>query len=141
MTSTVVVDGLIKVPQPEVALLLEAGYLLMELNKWKEAQDAFSGVAALVPHSDIPHIALGNLFFAQGKFQQALKSHKEALNLQPDSVLARAHVGESLLFLHKYDEAIGELKAAIKADPKGAAGAFAKSLLDAHEAGCFDKVS
>ncbi|MEW5853940.1 MAG: tetratricopeptide repeat protein [Myxococcota bacterium] len=134
------VQGIVPVPQKEVALLLEAGYLMMELGKWKEAQEVFAGVSALVPHSDVPHMALGNLFFAQGKFQQALKCHREALSVAPESALARAHVGESLLFLKKFDEGKAELERAISQDPKGMAADFARALLDAHEAGCFDRV-
>jgi len=135
-----VVKGIVDVPQNEIALLLEAGYLLMELGKWKEAQDVFGGVNALVPHSDIPLIALGNLHFAQGKFQAALKSHKEALGVAPKSSLARAHVGESLMFLRRFDEGKDELEKAIGQDPNGIAAEFARSLLDAHEAGCFDQL-
>jgi tetratricopeptide (TPR) repeat protein len=140
MSDTVTVKGLVEIPQQEVALILEAGYLLMELGKWKEAQDVFSGAAALVPHSDVPHMALGNLYFAQGKFQQALKCHKEALAVVPESALARAHVGEALLFMKKYDEGKVELEKAISHDPQGMAAEFARALLDAHEAGCFDRL-
>ena len=135
-----IVNGIIDVPQSEVALLLEAGYLYMELSKFKEAQDVFTGVAALVPHSDIPHVALGNLFFSQGKFQQALKAHRDALKANPESALARAHVGEALLFLKKFEEALKELRVATEMDPEGLAADFARSLLEAHQVGCFEKV-
>ena len=136
----VMVKGLVEVPQPEVALILEAGYLLMELGKWKEAQEVFGGASALVPHSDVPHIALGNLLFAQGKFQAALKAHKDALAVDPKSQLARAHVGECLLFLKKFEEGKAELEKAIAQDPGSVAATFAKSLLEAHDVGVFDKV-
>lgn len=140
MAANVTVKGLVDVPQDEVALLLESGYLLMELGKWKEATEVFGGVSALVPQSDIPHIALGNLHFAQGKFQQALKCHKEGLTAAPTSQLARAHVGESLMFLKKYEEGKTELEKAIEQDPESPAAVFAKSLLEAHEAGVFDRM-
>lgn len=139
MTTPVMVKGIVDVPQDEVALLLESGYLLMELGKWKDATEVFSGVSALVPHSDIPVMALGNLYMAQGKFQQALKHHKEALSLQPQSQLARAHVGECLLFLKKEDEGKAELQRAIAQEPDSGAAAFARSLLEAHDAGVFDQ--
>lgn len=140
MSDAVMVKGLVDVPQSEVALLLEAGYLLMELGKWKEAQDVFAGVAALLPHSDVPLMALGNLHFSQGKFQQALKCHKDALALVPGSALARAHVGEALLFLKRYDEGKAELDQVLAQDGDGMAAQFARALLEAHEAGCFDRV-
>jgi tetratricopeptide (TPR) repeat protein len=140
MTELVTVKGIVDIPQDEVAVLLEGGYLLMELGKWKEAQEVFSGVTALIPHSDVPHMALGNLFFAQGKFAQALKNHREALAVRPDSALARAHVGETLLFMKKYEEARAELEKTLAQEPEGPTAAFARSLLEAHDVGCFDKV-
>lgn len=127
--------GLIEVPQPEASLLLEAGYLYMEMGKPKEAGDVFAGVAALLPHSDVPHVALGNLEFAQGHFQRALKHHQEALKLKPKSALAQAHIGEALLWLKKTDDGVKALKAAIAMEPDGMPASFARALLEAHEAG------
>lgn len=128
-------NGLIDVPQEEVALLLEAGYLYMELGRPKEAEDVFAGVAALLPESDIPRVALGNLHFSQGRFQRALKFHTEALKARPDSALAQAHVGEALLLLKKTDDAVTALKKAIEMEPEGQPATFAKALLEAHETG------
>lgn len=130
-----ILHGLIDVPQPEAALLLEAGYLYIEMGKPKDAEEVFTGVAALLPHSDVPLVALGNLEFAQGRFQRALKFHQDALKLKPDSALAQAHVGEALLWLKKTDEGVKALKRAIELEPDGMPAKFARSLLDAHEQG------
>lgn len=132
---TEILKGLVDVPQPEAALLLEAGYLYMEMGKHKDATDVFEGVAALLPHSDVPHVALGNCEFAQGRFQRALKHHQEALKLQPKSALAQAHIGEALLFLKKTDDGVKALKQAIAMEPNGMPATFAQALLTAHEAG------
>lgn len=132
---TEILKGLVDVPQPEAALLLEAGYLYMEMGKHKDAADVFEGVAALLPHSDVPHVALGNCEFAQGRFQRALKHHQEALKLQPKSALAQAHIGEALLFLKKTDDGVKALKQAIAMEPNGMPATFAQALLTAHEAG------
>lgn len=131
MSESVIVEGLIPVPQTEVALLLESGYLYMEMQKFKEAEEIFSGVAALVPHSDVPLICLGNLAFSQGQYDRALRFHKEALTRVPDSALAEAHKGEALIFLKKNNEAREALNRAVSLDNDGPAGTFAKSLLDA----------
>ena len=85
---------------------MEAGYLLMELNKNGEAEEVFTGMIVLLPNSDVPHVALGNLFFSMGRWHQALKAHKQALKVNPDSALAHAHMGETLLFMKKPDEAV-----------------------------------
>lgn len=125
------VQGLIEVPQPEIALLLESGYLYMEMRKYREAEDVFTGVAALIPHSEIPLICLGNLFFSQGRFDRALKYQRDALSKNASSALAQAHLGEALLFLGKRKEAKAALDKAMDMDPDGPAAEFARSLLDA----------
>jgi tetratricopeptide (TPR) repeat protein len=126
------------VPQPEAALMLEAGYLYMEMGGLKEAEEVFEGVAALLPESDMPRVALGDLFFLQGKFQRALKFHQEALKLRPHSAMAQARIGESLLWLKKTDDGIAALKQAIEMESDGPAAQFAQAMLDAHEAGELD---
>jgi tetratricopeptide (TPR) repeat protein len=131
--------GLIEVPQPEAALLLEAGYLLLEMGKPRDAEEVFSGVAALLPHSDIPLVALGNLEFSQGHFQRALKHHQEALKVKPDSALAQAHIGEAFLWLKKAPEGRAALERAIEMEPAGAPASFAKALLDAWEQGAIGR--
>jgi tetratricopeptide (TPR) repeat protein len=135
MADVEMLKGLIEVPQPEAALLLEAGYLYMEMGKPKEAEEVFAGVAALLPHSEIPLVALGNLEFSQGHFQRALKHHQEALKVKPGSALAQAHVGEALLWLKKGDDGVTALKKAIELDGDGSSAAFARALLDAWEQG------
>ena len=135
MSEPVVVEGLIPVAQSEIALLLESGYLYMEMQKWKEAEEIFSGVAALVPHSEVPLICLGNLQFSQGRYERALKYQREALQRAPESALAQAHIGEALLFMKKRAEAKTALEKAIEMDPEGDAGAFARALLDGSAAG------
>ena len=129
MTGEVRVHGLIEVGQGEVALLLESGYLYMEMNKHKEAEEIFTGVAALVPQSDEPLISLGNLFFSQGRFDRALKFHKDALSRNPESALAQAHIGEALLFMGRRDQARDALEKAIAMGDDNAS-LFAQSLLD-----------
>ena len=134
-----ILQGLVAVPQPEASLLLEAGYLYLEMGKPKDAEDVFAGVAALLPHSDVPLIALGNLEFAQGHFQRALKHHQEALKLRPDSALAQAHVGESLLFLNKSQDGVAALHKALAMEPGGPTASFAQALLDAHAQGALSR--
>lgn len=135
MSDVEMLQGLIELPQPEAALLLEAGYLYLEMGKPAEAAEVFAGVASLLPNSDVPLVALGNLEFSQGHFQRALKHHQDALKVRPDSALAQAHAGEALLWLKKTDEGKAALAKAIALDPAGAPAQFAQALLDAHQQG------
>jgi len=131
MSEEFIVSGLVDVPQSEVALLLESGHLLMEMKKFKEAEEVFLGVAALVPHSEVPLVCMGNLAFSLGQNDRALRFHNEAITRAPDSALAIAHKGEVLLFLKKTDEAKAALEQAVSLDSEGPVAIFANSLLDA----------
>jgi tetratricopeptide (TPR) repeat protein len=139
MADVEMLKGLIELPQPEAALLLEAGYLFMEMGKPKEAEEVFAGVAALLPHSEVALVALGNLEFSQGHYQRALKHHQDALKVKPQSALAQAHVGEALLWLKKADDGVKALKKAMEMEPQGASASFAKALLEAWEQGAIGR--
>lgn len=131
------VDGIVPVPQRDVALLLESGYLYMELGKNREAEEVFQGVSSLIPHSEVPCMALGHLYFSMGRFGPALKEHQRATQLAPESAAAHASVGETLFFLRKHDEALASIDRAIAIDPEGPAAQFAGYLKEAHELGIF----
>jgi len=132
-----IINGLIDIPQREVGLLMEAGYLFMELGAPKKASEIFQGVASLVPHNEVPLIALGHLAFAQGRFDQALKHNEEALKRNPESSLAKAHKGESLMFLGKHEEAMAILNEVLSEDENGVSHGFVKALIDAFNDGAF----
>jgi tetratricopeptide (TPR) repeat protein len=137
MAEEMIVQGIVPVSQKDVALLLEAGYLFMELGKNKEAEEVFGGVSCLVPHSEVPHMALGHLFFSLGRFNPALKEHQRAIELNPQSAAAHASAAETLFFLRKPKDALDLIDKAIGLDPSGSAGGFARSLKEAHGLGVF----
>lgn len=129
------IQGLVEVSREEAVLMMEAGYLYMDMGNYKAAQQVFTGAAALLPKSEVPHIALGTLEFSQGKHEKALQAFRAAQRVAPKAGLPRAHCGEALLFLGKKAEAQKELKAALDLDPDGDGGKLAQALLDAVEAG------
>jgi tetratricopeptide (TPR) repeat protein len=137
MAEDLIIQGIIPVPQRDVTLLLEAGYLYMELGKNKEAEEVFAGVSALIPHSEVPHLALGNLYFSMGRFTPALKAHQKAAELTPGSAAAHASIAEALFFLKKPKDAVHAVDKAIALEPDGPAGQFAKYLKEAHQLGIF----
>lgn len=133
-----IIDGLISVPKQEVVAMLEAAYFLMRLQRYHEARDIFQGVSALVPESDIPCVGLGNVYFAEGKFDLAVKEYERAIKREPKSALAYAHLGEAFLFQKKRDDALQAIKKAISIEPNGLPAKFAKELLKAKELKIFD---
>ena len=129
------IQGLVEVSRSEASLLMESGYILMDMGDFKAAQEIFTGAAALFPKSEVPHLALGGLEFAQGRHEKALQAYRAASRVAPKAGLPRAHCAEALLWLGKTSEAQKELKAAMTIDPDGDGAMLARALQAAHEEG------
>jgi tetratricopeptide (TPR) repeat protein len=114
----------------EVAFLMEAGFLLRDLRRHEEARDVFRGVCALLPKSELPEVALGTVAFQQGDFKAAERHYRRALELNPRSAWAYAHIGEVALFEMNKGRARIDLKTAIELDPRGDHGKLARALLE-----------
>jgi tetratricopeptide (TPR) repeat protein len=136
MAETSEISGsLVPLARREAMILLEAGYLWLDMGQFDKAREVFAGAAVLMPRSEVPQLALGSLEFAQGRHDKALQAYRAAQRLAPNSALPRAHVGEALLFMGKVPEALKELKAAIDLDSEGDGGRLARALIEAKEAG------
>jgi tetratricopeptide (TPR) repeat protein len=135
MSEVEITGSVVPLTRSQARILLEAGYLWMDMGQYDKAKDVLSGAAALMPKSEVPHLALGTLEFVRGRHDKALQAYRVAQKLAPKSALPRAHAGEALLFLGKVNEAIKELKAAMELDPDGDGARLAQALLDAKEAG------
>jgi predicted Zn-dependent protease len=127
--------SLVSLSKQQAMVMLEAGYLWMDLGKFDNAREVLTGAAALMPKSEIPQIALGTLEFNQMNHDKALQTFRTAQRLAPKSSLARAHCGEALLFMGKVNEAMKELKTALELEPGSSGAAFAQALIDAKESG------
>jgi tetratricopeptide (TPR) repeat protein len=130
-----IAGSVVPVDKQQAMILLEAGYIWLEMGKFDKAKDIFTGAAALMPKSEVPQLALGALEFAQGRHDKALQAYRAAQRLAPNSSLPRAHAGEALLFLNKVPEAMKELKAAMDLEPESDGARFARALIEAKEVG------
>ena len=126
---------LIEVSHRDLMVMMEAGYIYLQMRKYQESLDVFSGVGTLAPSSEIPHLAMGNVYSTQGQYEKAYREHSMAAELDPNNALVRALLGEVLLFKKRKDEALLQLGKAIELDSEGASGNFAKSLLKALDEG------
>ena len=136
MAETSEISGsLVPLARREAMILLEAGYLWLDMGQYEKAREVFAGAALLMPKSEVPQLALGSLEFAQGRHDKALQAYRAAQRLAPSSALPRAHAGEALLFMGKVPEALKELKAAMDLEPEGDGARLAQALLEAKEAG------
>lgn len=122
---------MIDVPREDVIVMLEAGYIYMAMKRFKEARLMFEGISELAPKHDVPMVGLANVYFAQGKYLEAIRTLKGALKDNPNSAFAYAHLGEAQMFHGKRDEARISLEKASELEPKpdGKAGEFARSLI------------
>jgi tetratricopeptide (TPR) repeat protein len=115
----------------DMIVMMEAGYVYLGMQKFKEAKEVFEGASILVPNSEVPLVALGSVFFAQEKFDQAINWYRKALQKNPDSPFAKSYYGEALFFKGKKKEAVEVLLETVDMDPDGQSGIFAQALLDA----------
>jgi tetratricopeptide (TPR) repeat protein len=133
--SSEIAGSLVPVARQQAMILLEAGYIWMDMGKFDKAKDVFSGAAVLMPKSEVPQLALGALEFSQGRHDKALQAYRAAQRLAPSSSLPRAHAGEALLVMGKVPEATKELKAALDLEPESDGARLAQALMQAKDAG------
>jgi tetratricopeptide (TPR) repeat protein len=117
-------------PQEEVVFLMEAGFLLRDLQRYDEAREVFLGVRALAPASEVPEVALGLVAFQQRDFETAGRHYRRALQLNARSAWTHAHLGELALFQMNLEQAHTHFKSAIDLDPRGEHGRLARALTE-----------
>lgn len=121
-------ETLIDVTRDDIVMMLEAGYIYLAMGKFSEAKQTFEGIIALAPNHEVPRVALANVLFAQKKYLPAIRSLREAIEINPQSAFAYSHLGEALLFYGKKEEALEALAESDRIEPTGKAGDFARSL-------------
>lgn len=126
---------MIDMQRKDLALMMECGYILVGMQRFKEARHIFEGIGVMAPESEIPVVAIGSVAFCEGKFKEAIKYYKKALKLNGESHFAKAYLGEAHFFLGNTGLAKQSLEDVVRDDTDGKAAAFAKSLLDAMNQG------
>jgi Flp pilus assembly protein TadD len=116
--------------QEEAVFLLEAGIIYRDAKNFQAARDVFAGVGSLFPQNDVPEVLLGTVEFQSGNFENAEKHYRKALELNPRSAFAYAHLGEASLFRKDKDGARTHLKSALALDPLGEFGKMARRLME-----------
>jgi tetratricopeptide (TPR) repeat protein len=129
---------IVDVSTDDVVFLMEAGYIYLNMGRYKEAKEIFEGVAEIRPDSDVPRVALGNVYHAQGKFLDAAKVHRETLRDIPKSARAHAGLAECLIFQKKTDQALEELKKVLEIEPDSDVAQYARTLIEAIDTKVFD---
>lgn len=131
-------EPIVDVSTDDVIFLMEAGYIYLNMGRFTEAKEIFEGVVEVRPDSDVPRVALGNVFHAQGKFLDAARVHRETLKDMPNSARAHAGLAECLIFQKKTDQALEELKKAVEMEPGSDVANYARTLMDAIDTKVFE---
>ncbi|SFG58614.1 Tetratricopeptide repeat-containing protein [Desulfotomaculum arcticum] len=74
------------------------------------------------PHDANAQLALGEMYFMQGRYDRAVERLQNALVKMEDSALGRYYLGASLYYLGQKEQSLKELAAAIQINPKVAHG-------------------
>jgi Flp pilus assembly protein TadD len=114
----------------EIGFLVEAGVVYRDSGRFAEAREVLTGVRALAPESDAIAVLLGTVDFQQGDFEGAERNYRLALELNPRSAFAYAHLGELAIFRKDKQQAELYLKESIRLDPRGPNGTLARRLMD-----------
>lgn len=81
------------------------GYVLVELERYDEALDAFGHCLALAPDDTATHFELALIHLLRGEYQQSLERLQLPLRCYPDDWEVHNMHGRCLLGLRRYDEA------------------------------------
>jgi Flp pilus assembly protein TadD len=114
----------------EAAFLLEAAIIYREARNFQAARDVLAGVRTLFPQHEVPEVLLGTVEFQAGNFDGAESHYLKALELNPRSAFAYAHLGETYLFRKDKETARKHLKQSVTLDPLGEYGKMARKLME-----------
>ena len=98
----------------------DAGVASFTEGSLRESEKCFRKAVELRPDLGDAHHALGNVHSLNGRHDEALRSHREALRLQPDSAAFRAAVLTEMQRLcdwGRLDELCGQLRQSVVAQP------------------------
>ena len=94
----------------------DTGLMHSKEHQWDDAMVAFSKALALDATFSAANINLGNVYYAQGKFNEALKCYTTVLQTEPHQKKALFGLGQTQLALKEYDKSIKTLAYLLKLD-------------------------
>jgi serine/threonine-protein kinase len=84
---------------------------------WVGAKAAFRRAIELAPNSADARFFFADFLISVGRTGPATTERERALKLDPFNFFLRAFAGWHLVYLHRYDEAIAELRKAVRMEP------------------------
>ena len=87
-----------------IILLMTAAWV--QVGFWQNSLTLFKHAIEVTENNYMAHNNLGNIYFRQGKLDQAVKHYSEALRINPGFALAHNNMGAAMLRSGKIEEAL-----------------------------------
>ncbi|MDE1184506.1 hypothetical protein [Paraburkholderia sp.] len=113
-------------------LLISIGHTARVFRRFDEARYLFERLALLYPQRAFPYLGLGLVELDRANYRAAAQRFGHAVEVAPDSALARAWLGVCLVFDGHYARGARLLATAVDSDEPGAAP-MAAAFLDLPE--------
>lgn len=100
-----------------VLLVVFAGIAWRQTSYWRDTESVFQRILAVCPRSDVGHTKRGELYFNQGKMEEALAHYATAVQISPDSAEWHFNLGCALMAMERHEEALASLSEAVRLSP------------------------
>jgi tetratricopeptide (TPR) repeat protein/S1-C subfamily serine protease len=111
------IEQAIKIEPHDLALLMEKGLLLTQLERYSDAVAAYTAAMAIKPHP-WAYTNRGAAYSGLKDYPKAIADYNQALTIQPNDVPAFTNRGAAYRDLKEYSKAIADLNKAIAINPK-----------------------
>ena len=103
--------------EPEnIGILLQYGYVLIQLNRLEEAKDNYMIILELNEHEDIAHASLANVLHKLDENEKAIEHHIRAIELDGDYASHYFNYANTLYDIGNKEEALRFYKRAFELD-------------------------
>ncbi|HTF99754.1 MAG TPA: tetratricopeptide repeat protein [Nitrospirota bacterium] len=120
-------DGAVKEFKRSIALSPQSDYAgkayeyltqtLLKQNKSDDAVKALKQYIKSDPTNDAPRLSLGNIYFSNGQYSDALDQYSMAVRLEPNSANNRYALGMTYLKTGKYTDALAQFQRLVQLSP------------------------
>ena len=107
-----------KIVPPTPESLMGRGLVHFNLGNWIKSKELFDNAIDLAPDAARPYWLIGDLYRAQGEYDEAIDRYKKSIEVDSTSAWPYAMIGNALIEQRKYDDATRWLENAIALFPR-----------------------